>query len=104
MITTLQELLTLPQDKKDALLIMAIDRMATKHRIQGDEIRNIERMTAGNYAHNVAYIKQNLNAAEHMAVEFSKQAGIDLDALAKADDFHYVLDMFNIRFPYEKEI
>ena len=103
MIKTLQELLALPQKQKDALLIMAIDRMATKHLIYPCEIRNIERMTAGNYAHNVAYIKQNLNAAEHMAVEFSKQADIDIDALAKADDFHYVMDMLDNAFPIENK-
>ena len=103
MITTLQELLALPQKQKDALLIMAIDRMATRHRVYPDEIRNIERMTAGNFMHNVAYIKQNLKADNHLNEEFTKQAGIDLDALSKGDDFHYVMDMFDIAFPYKED-
>lgn len=103
MITTLQELLALPQDKKDALLIMAIDRIATRHRVYPDEIRSIERMTAGNFMHNVAYIKQNLNAFNSLNEDFTKQSDIDLDALARNDDFHYVLDMFNNAFPYKEQ-
>ena len=104
MITTLQELLRLPQKQKDALLIMAIDRMATRHRVYPDEIRNIERMTAGNFMHNVAYIKQNLKSFNSLNEDFTKQADIDLDALARNDDFHYVLSMFDIAFPKLNEI
>ena len=104
MITTLQELLKLPQKQKDALLIMAIDRMATRHRVYPDEIRNIERMTSGNFAHNVAYIKQNLKAFNSLNEDFTQQADIDLDALSRNDDFHYVMDMFDIAFPKLNEI
>ena len=99
MITTLQEILSLPQEKKDALLIMAIDRMVTRHGVYPDEIRSIERMTSGNFAHNIAYIKQNLSAFNSLNEDFAKQADIDLDALSKADDFHYVMDMFDNAFP-----
>ena len=98
MITTLQEILSLPQEKKDALLIMAIDRMVTRHEVYPDEIRCIERMTSGNFAHNIAYIKQNLNAFNSLNEDFAKQAGIDLDALSKAVNFHYVMDMFDNAF------
>lgn len=102
MITTLQEILSLPQDKKDALLIMVIDRMATRHRVYPDEIRNIERMTTGNFMHNVAYIKQNLKAFNSLNEDFAKQSDIDLDALARNDDFNYVLYMFNNAFPHKE--
>ena len=56
-------------------------------------------MTSGNFAHNVAYIKQNLMAFNSLNEDFAKQADIDLDALSKADDFHYVMDMFDNAFP-----
>ena len=102
-ITTLQEILALPQDKKDALLIMALDRMATRHKVFPDEMRNIDRMTAGNFMHNIAYIKQNLTSFNELSMDFMQQANIDFDALAEqtsdSQTFHFVLNRFYKAFP-----
>ena len=104
MIKTLQELLALPQRQKDALLIMAIDRMASEHRTYASHMHIIDKTTSGNYMHQLVQIKCNIQSREDLSSDFAKQAGIDLDALSKADDFHYVMDMFDIAFPYKKEI
>lgn len=103
MITTLQELLALPQRQKDALLIMAIDRMASEHRAYSSRMHIIDKTTSGNYMHQIVQIKCNIQSREDLSSDFAKQAGIDLDALSKADDFHYVLDMFNNTFPYKED-
>ncbi len=98
MITTLQDILQLPQKQKDGLLAMVIDRLATMHRVYPDEIRCIDRMTSGNFAHQISYIRQNLNAGEHLITDFCNQAGIDLDTLSRQDDFKFVLNIFDNAF------
>ena len=103
MIRTLQELLALPQKQKDALLIMAIDRMASEHRTYASYMHIIDKTTSGNYMHQIVHIRCKLQAREHLSSEFAKQADIDLDALAYADNFHYVMDMFDNAFPIENK-
>ena len=103
MIKTLQELLALPQKQKDALLIMAIDRMASEHRTYASHMHIIDKTTSGNYMHQIVHIKCSIQAREDLSSDFAKQAGIDIDALAKADDFHYVMDMLDNAFPIENK-
>ena len=103
MIKTLQELLALPQNQKDALLIMAIDRMAGEHRTCSSHMHIIDKTTSGNYMHQIVQIKCNLQAREHISSEFAKQAGIDLDALAYADNFSYVMGILDNAFPIENK-
>lgn len=102
MIKTLQELLALPQKQKDALLIMAIDRMAGEHMVCSSHMSIIDKTTSGNYMHQIVQIKCNLQAREAVSSEFAKQADIDLDALAYADNFYYVMDMIDKAFPIKK--
>jgi hypothetical protein len=52
--------------------------------------------------HQIVQIKCNLQAREAVSSEFAKQADIDLDALADADDFYYVMDMIDKAFPIGK--
>lgn len=99
MIKNLKELLDLPQDQKDALLVMAIDRLATEHRVYPSNMDIIERMTSGNFAHQICQIKINIKCFDELSVDFAKQANIDIDALANSDDFDYVLNKFNNTFP-----
>lgn len=98
MIKTLQALLALPQEQKDALLILAVDRWATEHRTFPTHMHIIDRTTSGNYMHQLVQIKCQLQAREELGSDFAKQVGIDLGELAKSD-FHYVMDVVDNAFP-----
>lgn len=103
MVTSLHQLLSLPQQQKDALLIMAIDRLATEHRVFDSRVHICDVTTSGNYMHQVAQLKCGIQSSNSLLVDLCKQADIDIDTLSRADDFKYVLDIFDQAFPIKKE-
>lgn len=102
MVKNLQDLLSLPQDKKDALLIMAIDRLATEHHAFGSRQHICDVTTSGNYMHQIAQLKCSIKSSYNLINGLCQQADVDIDAISKDDDFGYVLDMFNKTFQYKK--
>lgn len=102
MITKLQDLLSLPQDKKDALLIMAIDRLATEHRVFDSRQHICDVTTSGNYMHQIAQLKCSIKSSHDLMNDLCQQADVDIDTISKNDDFDYVLNKFNETFPYKK--
>ena len=103
MIKTLQDLIKLPEDKKNALLIMAMDRLATEHRVFNSRQHICDVTTSANYMHQIVQLKCGLQSSNSLLVDVCKQADVDIDALSKANDFHYVLDIFDSAFPLKKE-
>ena len=102
MIKKLQDLLSLSQDKKDALLIMAIDRLATEYRVFGSRQHICDVTTSGNYMHQIAQLKCSIKSSHDLINDICQQADVDIDTISKDDDFHYVLNMFNETFPRKK--
>ena len=102
MIKKLQDLLSLPQDKKDALLIMAIDRLATEHHVFGSRQHICDVTTSGNYMHQIVQLKCSIKSSHDLINDLCQQAEVDIDEISKDDDFGYVLNMFDKIFPYKK--
>ena len=102
MLKKLQDLLSLPQDKKDALLIMAIDRLATEHRVFDSRQHICDVTTSGNYMHQIVQLKFSIKSSHDLIKDLCQQADVDIDAISKDDDFNYVLNMFDKMFPYKK--
>lgn len=102
MIKKLQDLLILPEEEKDALLIMAIDRLATEHHVFESRQHICDVTTSGNYMHQIVQLKCSITSSHELINDLCQQADVDIDAISKDDDFNYVLNMFDKTFPYKK--
>lgn len=102
MIKTLQDLIKLPQDKKDALLIMAMDRLATEHHVFDSRQHICDVTTSGNYMHQIVQLKCSIKSSHDLVKDLCQQADVDIDTISKNDDFDYVLNKFKETFPYKK--
>lgn len=102
MITKLQDLLSLPQDKKDALLIMAIDRLAKEHSAFDSRQHICDVSTSDNYILLIAQLKYSIKTSHNLIKNICQKADVDIDTISKDDDFDYILNMFIKAFPYKK--
>lgn len=101
-IKTVQEVLNLPQEQKDAMLLMGIELLASSHKIFPSDMNLIDRMTPANFSHHIAQIKQSLTSHDDLIRDFEAKSGIELNELSSEDEFIIAYNMMDKAFKKEE--
>jgi len=101
-IKKIHDVLKMSQEQKDAMLLMAIELLASSHKIFPSDMNLIERMTAANFSHHIAQIKQSLTSHDDLIRDFEAKTGIELNELSSEDEFITAYNLMDKAFKKEE--